>query len=173
MDIQLIEDPRWYKRMETYFDSVCLGNNETLTIEEIQQWATNMEVMCKATATEMVKLRAQLYIFWGQVGLLPGKELTKKEFVKGMNKLGIYERERKEKGQVTYHEMISNAFFDVIDTNKDGILTVEDLRAVLKASDMNPSSAEGWLLAADTNKNGAIEREELFDSEFNFWFKPD
>ena len=69
--------------------------------------------------------------------------------------------------------MISNAFFDVIDTNKDGVLTVDELRNALKASNQNPCDAEKWLSVADTNKNGVLERGELFESEFNFWFNPD
>lgn len=171
-DVNLVSDANWLKRMNAYFDSVCIHGNGLLTIEEIQQWATNIEKICCASPNEMVKLRAQLYTFWGQIGLLPGKALTKKQFIDGINRLAKFERARKNHGQITYHEMIGHAFFDVIDTNKDGVLTVDELKNALLASKMDPSGANKWLLAADSNKNGHVERHQLLNSEFRFWFHP-
>ena len=91
----------------------------------------------------------------------------------GIYRLGIEERERKEKRQVTYHEMISNAFFNVIDVDKNGVLTLEELRTALLASEMDPTGVKGWVMLDDNKKKGFIEREELSDAEFNFWFNPD
>ena len=44
---------------------------------------------------------------------------------------------------------------------------------MMKACNMDPSGAESWFDAADTNKNGKIERKELNKCEFDFWFHPE
>lgn len=44
---------------------------------------------------------------------------------------------------------------------------------MMKACNMDPEGAKSWLSAADYNKNGRVEREELNKFEFDFWFHPE
>ncbi|KAK3745532.1 hypothetical protein QZH41_002907 [Actinostola sp. cb2023] len=169
----LTKKPIWAKRMGSYFDSLNLNHDKYLTIDEILTWADNMEKACKATPQEMKALRQGLQDFWGIVGLVPGAQLTKEQFLHGVNRLGQLELKRKAENKPTMHEKLNNAFFDVTDINNDGTVTLEELRIMMKACNMDPSGAEAWFQAADVNKNGRIERGELNKSEFDFWFRPD
>ena len=36
-----------------------------------------------------------------------------------------------------------------------------------------PGAAESLFKMADKNKNGKVERKELIELKFNFWFNPD
>ncbi|KAJ7334561.1 hypothetical protein OS493_014885 [Desmophyllum pertusum] len=171
--VDLTKNKMWVNRMGEYFDSVDLNKNGYLTLDEILQWAANMRVMCKATNLEMTNLRIQLRQFWGAIGLRPGVQMTKQAFVQGVNRLAREELERKRRGQKTLHEQVNNAFFDVMDINNDGTVTLDELKVMMKACDMDPSGADGWFDAADTNKNGKIERQELNMCEFDFWFRPE
>ena len=114
--------------MNQYFDSVDLNKNGYLTIDEFMQWAENMRVLCKATDSQMTKLKEQLRIFWGTVGLKPGIEMPKDEFIQGMNRLARDELDRQQRGVKTLHEELNNAFFDVMDVNNDGIVTLDELK---------------------------------------------
>ena len=38
---------------------------------------------------------------------------------------------------------------------------------------MDPERAEVWLNAADKDKSGSVDREELNAVEFDFWFHPE
>ena len=40
----------------------------------------------------------------------------------------------------------------------------------MKAFGMPEEAAKPFLEMADTNKNGTIERNELYEADFNFWF---
>lgn len=169
----LKRNPTWVKQMEEYFDSVDLNKNGFLTIEEILKWAEKMRVLCKATPQEIKNLEAGLREFWGTVGLVPGKRLNKRQFVRGVSQLGRSELEKKSRNEKTLHEKLSNAFFDVMDINNDGTVSLEELRTILIATDMDPSGAEPWFNMADANENGKVERSELIKSEFDFWFRPE
>jgi len=94
MSVDLTKNPVWVSRMGAYFDSLDVDKTGTVDIDEFLQWAENMRDLCKAT--EMTSLREQLKKFWGAVGLKPEKEMTKEEFLQGLNSLAQHvELERK------------------------------------------------------------------------------
>ena len=43
----------------------------------------------------------------------------------------------------------------------------------MKATNTYENKAESFFEAADVNKNGVIERDELFSIYFDFWFHPE
>ena len=66
-----------------------------------------MEKNCNATPKKMVKLRAQLYTFWGKLGLGPSTFMSKEEFIANVNNLGMEEMKTREKGETTVLEKVS------------------------------------------------------------------
>ena len=168
---ELINDPKWTQRMENYFEFVDKRNRGIITIVEIQNLATQLEIFCKPTPSKMVKLRAQLYTFWGKVGLKANVLMTKKEFLENINKLGMEEVERRSCGLETVLEKCNKAWFDVVDTNGDGRLDFRELEGVMRASGMNPEAASAWLRYVSKEEEGAIMRHEFVESEHKFWYK--
>lgn len=73
-------------------------------------------------------------------------------------------------GESTIHSKVSDAFFDIIDQDKNGVITLDELKMRMKAFGMPEDAAKPFLEMADTNKNGVIERQELYEADFNFWF---
>ena len=173
MSRQLIDYPTWVKRMEKYFIFIDKDRNGIITIDEIQQWASNMEGKCKARPGEMVRLRAELYTFWSKIGLERDVRMTKKDFINGVNRLGNAEVKRRMNADVTFLEKVSNAYFDIFDIDKDGKVTLEELKTVMSATNNKPEDAHAWLDNVKSNKkDGAVDREDIFHNEYNFWFNP-
>lgn len=168
---QLIDDSVWVSRMGKYFDVIDKERNGVITIDKVQQWATNMEKLCQPSAGEMVNLRAQLYNFWGEIGLKKGTLMSKKEFIEGVNRISCAEIERSKAGYVTLLDNLNNAFFDVIDQDKNNVLTMEELQYIMAAATKKTKDADKWMKQADSDSNGDIEREEFFNSERKFWYK--
>ena len=171
MSHQLINDPAWVKRMEQYFGSIDEDNNGRIAIEEIQQWATNVEVRYKATPNKMVKLRAHLYTFWGKIGLKSDVLMNKKQFIEGVNKLGNVEVKRNRNGYITFLEMVSHALYDIVDTENIGFLKLEELKSVMMANSMKPHGENTWLEQLDIYKNGTIDREDFLALQHTFWYE--
>lgn len=173
MAVDLTKNPVFVDRLGSLFDTFNLNNDKYLTIEEVLKCGKRMETLCKATPAEVKALDQRLRDFWGIVGLIPGVQLTKEQFIRGFNRLAQNELKRKEENKPTIHEHMCNAFFDVTDINNDGTVTLDEAKTIFKAWNMDPKDAEAWFVASDINKNGKVERNELNKADFDYWFRPD
>ena len=54
--------------------------------------------------------------------------MTKEKFLQGLNSLAQDELDRKRTSEKTFHEQLNNAFFDVMDINNDGTVTLDELK---------------------------------------------
>merc|ERR1712080_195762 len=98
---QLKDDPKWVSRLEQYFGFIDKDRDGIITIEQVQQWATQLERQCSATPTQMVALRALLYTFWGGIGLKPDVMMTKDQFLEGVNTVGMEDKRKQHAGEPT------------------------------------------------------------------------
>ncbi|XP_022795320.1 obelin-like [Stylophora pistillata] len=168
--IELIKRRPWVKRIGDYFDALDLNQNGFLTQDEFLQLAENLQSMCKATPLEITNSRIELCQFWSAVGFMPGQKITKSQFTEGFNRLARDEVERKEAGDKALLEQLTDAFFDIMDVNNDGTVTLDERKIFMKARSLDPNAAEDWFKLADRDRNGRVERQELFKYEFDFWF---
>merc|ERR1712168_245944 len=112
---QLKDDPDWVFRMELYFDHLDQDKDGYLTIEHVQSWVSSLATKCKATASQMISLRATLYIYWGELGLKKGGKMSKSEFIEGVNKVGRDDIKKRKAGEITLLDEVSEAWYDCID----------------------------------------------------------
>jgi len=171
MNNELLNDPAWVARMEKYYDTIDKNKKGVITIDKVQSWATNLEKLCNPSANEMVKLRARLYKFWGKIGLKQEVFMTKEQFLEGVERLRADEASKCKNGYVTNLDKVNDAFFDIIDTNNNNILTLEELQYVMGAATKKIEDVDKFMNQADEDKNGVIARDEFLDSERKFWYK--
>ena len=138
---------------------------------QVQMWATNMEHLCKATPTEMVAVRALLYKYWGALGLKRDVLMDKDTFINGVSKLGKEDLKRKKTGTPTLLGELNEAWYDVIDQDNDGTLTLEELEAVMEATSMDKAGAKEWMKHLDKDNSGGIDKAEYMRAEHNFWYR--
>ena len=57
------------------------------------------------------------------MGVTPGKKLTQDESVKNLAEMAIAENAKRSRGERTYFDILENAWYDTVDTNRDGSVT--------------------------------------------------
>jgi len=168
-----LQNPTWVHRMEEMFVVLDTNKNGRLSVEDWQLWADNIEKEVKPAAPLMAALRARTEEYCAAMGIVRGKQATKAEFLKGIAAMAVAERAKKEKGEETVLHKLNNAFYDIVDTNHDGCVTLDEWKIILRACNFDVSTADETFKIIDKNKNVKIERKELSDTEFKFWYTLD
>nr|AIW06421.1 putative photoprotein-like protein [Ocyropsis maculata] len=169
----LIKDVYWKLSMIDFFSIEDRNGDGFITLEEIIANTAPLEEHCSASTEKMKALAQGLTEFWTEAGIKPGKKVSKKNFLKGLSKLGEKELERESKGIPTLHSAVANALFDIIDENDNNQLSEKEIRNWMAASGLNPEDAVQIMRDADYREKGYITREELIESEFCSFFRPD
>ena len=99
------------------------------------------------------------------IKLKPGTSVSEEEFVESNVKLG----EDREK-LVLQGEPIANAFFDMLDTDGDGVIALEEFKVYSKCCNVGEEHAKAVFDALDTDSNGKISRDEYVDAIIHFFF---
>jgi hypothetical protein len=162
-------------QLEQYFDSIDsrFYNTGRLTIEMFDTWSENMRKLGKAPEEVIQNVYESSRNFWKGGGILPGKPVTKKEFIEGMNRLANDELEKERLGKPTLHGKCSNDLYDGMGLKSDDFITVEHVKVFMKCVNMDPEGAVAYFAMADKEKKGKISREDLIKLEFGYWFQPE
>ena len=81
------------------------------------------------------------------------------------------ERQRKIRGEETYVAILGNAYFDVLDEDNDGTISLDELKTMMRAFQVPQEAAYTFFDAADVDKSGTLEREEMHDLFHKFWLE--
>ena len=168
-----LQNPTWVHRMTERFDRLDLDKNGYLSFKDWELWAKNIEKMMKPAAHLMAALRARMEEYCAAMGIVPGSQSTKDEFLKCIAAMAVTERAKNQEGEETLLHRLNDAFFDIVDTNHDGSVTLAEWKIVLQACNIETSAANETFNRLDKDKNGKIERSELTDAEFKFWYTLD
>ena len=148
---------RLYKRFDT-FDLDCDGK---MDMDEILYWPDRMRQLVNATDEQVDKMRAAIYTFFFNKGVDPVHGLTRENWVESNRVFAEAERERERRGEESMIALLSNAYYDVLDDDGDGTVSVDELKTMMKAFDVPQEGAYTFFEKADTDKSGALERPEL------------
>ena len=165
--------PKWVKRMKELFDQSDLNKNGTLSIEDFYIWIEQLEKEVKPEKALLTKLREKCQAFWENVGLKPGVQLTKQEFVDRLAEISVVERAAYDRGEKTLFYQYTDAVFDAVDTSRDGFLQLSEYQKMMKASNFDADTAEYAFKLIDANHDGKLSRQELLDYNSKYWFSPD
>jgi Ca2+-binding EF-hand superfamily protein len=168
---EYLKNPLWVHRMEMIFPSMDRNKSGYLEREDWELWINNLE---KASTNPdpalMDNLRKALYEYCDGLGLKKGTKLLKDEFIRNAASFIASERAKKKRGEEEpLIFKLNNALFDMVDTNHDGTISLDEFRVIMTACNQDPGTAEATFRIMDTNKNNRIERQELNEHQFNFW----
>ena len=167
-------NPKWMKRIEEFFHQSDLNNDNFLSIEDFEIWIENIKKETKADTVLIERADTAMREYWESVGLKPGVKLTKEQFFDNLAEVALKERAKYEAGDkeslfVCYME----AIFDVVDTNRNGFLELNEYEKMMKASNFDAGTARMAFDVIDANHDGKLSRQELFDYNAKFWYYPD
>ena len=102
------------------------------------------------------------------INLKPGTKLSEEEFVESHVKLG----EDREK-TIPPGKNILSAFFDMMDADADGKISLEEFKIHYRCSGVAEEHAKAVFDALDTDNDGIISRDEFVDAGVHFYYYSD
>lgn len=156
---------RLYRRFDT-FDRDLDG---TMTIAEVLTWADRMRTICDTNDEEVEKIRESLGWYFTMYGL--GDEgLCRHNWVEAHVTMGEAAMVRERKGEIIPMVVLANNYFDVIDADDDGRLSMPELKNMMNVFKVPEEAAYTFFEAADVGKDGELDKEEMHKLFYKFWF---
>ena len=168
-----LQCPKWVKRIDEAFH--LLDKNGDGFVSE-EAWTTNVDNLAKAVTDRpnaIAKLRAATLEFTTALGLTEGVKADKKKFRELVANMVVEEIAKVKRGEETLVEKMEDLVFDVVDTSRDGTITLEEYSVLMKAMNFPEDAAEAAFALLDKNKSGKVNREVYKSSYFKFWFHLD
>ena len=99
--------------------------------------------------------------------------VSKNDFLKKVAELAIADLEKIKKGEEPQLVKSARPLFDVMDTDKDGFVSLEDFKLGYVAIGWDAVSAENAFKFLDGTNSGKVSHEEFVKSSSDFWYKID
>jgi len=155
---------RYYRRFDT-FDK---NTDNLMKLSEVYWWADRMKTVANCSSYEIEEVRAALKIFFEACGLTE-EGLRRENWVEANQVCAEAERERKKRGQASLVAVLGNAYFDVLDTDNNGLVTMPELRQMMNVFHVPEDAAFAFFKHADVDGNGVLHRDEMHDMFIKFW----
>lgn len=167
-----MQDPNWVHRVKSFFRLLDFNKNGYIERADWERWVDNIDKACKPDPPQLInKLYETSEAYFGAIGIKGGKRMTSDEYVKAFSDFAVKERGKKERGEEPLLYPWNDSVYDVADTNKDGFVTLDEYRRIFKACNLSESAADEAFKVADANHDGKLDREELNNYEYKFWFE--
>ena len=158
------------KRIETLFnvvdcdkDGIVTVNDLVIDVKKYSHFNTDPKVI--------ENFRIAQTEFASELGVKPGKSVTKEEYVRNYAKLAPGEVAKVRSGEGSVLHKTLNKIFDLIDTTRDGTVSRESYRQLAIASQVwNPEFVDSLFEIMDTNKTGRLERKAISDYQYRITF---
>lgn len=160
----------WVARIKSSFDIIDLNKNGTVGEDDWKRWVENIKREVNPEAKLLNNLDKAMANYITALGVSPSKKLTKDEYVKTIAEMAVAENTRRSKGEKTLTEYLNDAWYDLVDKNHDGFVTLDEYKIMMRASNVSNEAAEARFNAMDANKKGKIERSVLTGFQFKFWY---
>ena len=159
----------WVHRIGEMFKLLDVDKDGYVTREDYQVTLKRMEDEAKPDPKLLAIYRDCVEESCVALGLTQGKRFTKEEFLKAAATFSEGELARKKRGEKILLDKVQHAFYDVIDTNHDGFVRLDEYKLAMKINGLDHEMAEAAFKVIDKNQNGKIERQELIEQQLNFW----
>ena len=157
---------RLYKRFDTFDKD---GDN-VMTLPEVLLWADRVKEVCNTNEEDIVSIRSAIRTFFGAVGIT-NEGLKREDWVEGNQAFAEAEFERKRRGEASLVALLGNAYFDILDEDGDGTVSLEELRTMMKVFHVPVEAADTFFVKADVNGDGKLQREEMHSLFSKFWLE--
>ena len=156
------------KRLYRRFDTFDKDSDGLMTIEEILTWADRMKSLCESTDEEIESVREALKLFFTNKGCT-GEGIRRENWIETNRVFAEADRERERRGERKMVNMLGDAYYDVLDTDGDGLVSLPELKRMMNIFRVPEEAAYTFFECADTDKSGTLERAEMHSLFTRFW----
>lgn len=154
----------WKRKMTTAFKRYDVDGDQLLTKDDFSLIADNIIKAGQFTGTRADEIKNNYMELWNNFlkPLAGGDKSTCEEFmedVKSHSKSEIRSEAAKQ----------FNLFFDAVDTNKDGMIQLQEFITFFNAIRVGEEFAKEAFRALDTNHDGVLSREEFVNAAEDFY----
>jgi len=162
--------PKLRARLYRRFDTFDLDEDNKLTFREVLFWPNRMKHLIGANDEEIESLRKAVRILFGACGVTEDG-LCREDWVEANQVFAEAEKQRMKRGEETLIAVLGNAYFDVLDKEGDGTVGLEELKTIMRAFQVPQEAAYTFFDAADVDKSGSLERQEMYNLNHKFWLE--
>jgi len=162
--------PKLRARLYRRFDTFDLDEDNRMTLREVLFWPDRMKHLIGANHEEIESLRKAVRILFGACGVTE-EGLCREDWVEANQVFAEAEKWRMKRGEESLVAVLGNAYFDVIDKEGDGAVGLEELKTIMRAFQVPLEAAYTFFDAADVDKSGRLEREEMYKLNHKFWLE--
>jgi Ca2+-binding EF-hand superfamily protein len=99
------------------------------------------------------------------------ERVSRDDWLKKVAEIVAADQDRIKRGEEPLLPRTAATFFDIMDSDKDGFVTLEDFKLGYGATGWDAVGAEQAFRAVDKNSSGRIGREDMIKSAHEFWYK--
>jgi Ca2+-binding EF-hand superfamily protein len=160
--------PKLAERLYKRFDTFDLNSDGVMQMEEILYWPERVKEFVTATEDQLERMRSAIQIFFAACGVT-GDGLKREDWVEGNQALAIAEQERVKRGESTLVALLGNSYFDVLDADGSGTVSLPELKTMMNVFQVPEEAAYTFFQQADTDNSGTLERAEMHALFTKFW----
>jgi len=162
--------PKLHERLYKRFDTFDLDGDNKMTLKEVLFWPDRMKQLVGANEEEVEMMRKAVRLFFGACGITE-EGLAREDWVEANQVFAECERQRKKRGQDSYVAILSDAYLDVLDADGDGTVSLDELKTMMRAFQVPQEAAYTFFDEADVDRNGKLERVEMYEIFQKFWLE--
>ena len=155
-----------FKKADIDGDGFISEEDRKISESRFMKYAQEQNVDKKAM--EANKAATESYINTFGTG---SDRISKEGWLKKVAEIAAADQEKIKRGEEPLLPKTARTFFDVMDSNKDGFISLEDFKLGYVATGWDAVSAEQAFRAMDKNSSGRIGREDMIKTARDFWYK--
>lgn len=167
---EFLNDPHWVHRVTSFFNLLDFDKKGYIQQADWERWVDNIAKEINPDPHLIDRLRKTSEDYFGAIGIKKGTRLNCDEYVKAFSEFAVRERTKKKRGDIPFLYPWNDSVYDVADTNHDGFVSLEEYRKIFTACGLPESAADQAFVVVDVNGDGRIDRDELNNYEYKFWF---
>ena len=161
---------KWVKRVREAFRVLDVDNKGYVTEEDYLRPINELAKIITDRPELFGKARLELT---KAMGISGSAKVDQQKFLELGATYVAFERARIEKGETPYLEVSKNMILNILDRNRDGMVTWDEFNTCVSVSNIGEEFTKAVFALLDKDKSGKIVISEYLKYDTKFWFECD